>query len=84
MANLDFWFEPKGMKPPKPWKQYLLATSAVYPLSLIIPKLLGPLFRVAPSLGNDFISGLLVAAILTAADVRGYASLHAIGEQMAL
>jgi uncharacterized protein len=65
-TGIDFWFEPKGMKPPKPWKQYLLTTSAVYPLSLIIPKLLAPLFRVAPSLGNNFISGLLVAAILTA------------------
>jgi hypothetical protein len=51
---------------PKPWKQFLLTLTAVYPLSLIIPRLLDPLFRVAPFLGNQFISGLLVAAILTA------------------
>jgi uncharacterized protein len=65
-TGIDFWFEPKGVKPPKPWKQFLLTTSAVYPLSLIIPKLLAPLFRVAPSLGGTLISGLLIAAILTA------------------
>jgi uncharacterized protein len=65
-TGIDFWFEPKGMKPPKPWKQYLLTTTAVYPLSLIIPKLLAPLFRIAPSLSGNLISGLLVAAILTA------------------
>jgi antibiotic biosynthesis monooxygenase (ABM) superfamily enzyme len=65
-TGIDFWFEPKGMKPPKPWKQYLLTTTAVYPLSLIIPKLLAPLFRIAPFLSGNLISGLLVAAILTA------------------
>ncbi|HEY6401452.1 MAG TPA: antibiotic biosynthesis monooxygenase [Blastocatellia bacterium] len=65
-TGIDFWFEPKGLRPPKPWKQYLLTTSAVYPLSLIIPKLLAPLFRVAPSLSGTLISGLLIAAILTA------------------
>ena len=65
-TGIDFWFEPKGMRPPKPWKQFLLTTTAVYPLSLIIPKLLAPLSRVAPPLGNNLIAGLLVAAILTA------------------
>jgi antibiotic biosynthesis monooxygenase (ABM) superfamily enzyme len=65
-TGLDFWFEPKGVKPPKPWKQFLLTTTAVYPLSLIIPKLLAPLFRIAPALGNVLVAGLLVAAILTA------------------
>jgi len=65
-TGIDFWFEPKGVRPPKPWKQFLLTTTAVYPLSLIIPKLLAPLSRVAPPLGNNLIAGLLVAAILTA------------------
>ncbi|HEU0185898.1 MAG TPA: antibiotic biosynthesis monooxygenase [Blastocatellia bacterium] len=65
-TGIDFWFEPKGVRPPKPWKQFLLTTTAVYPLSLIIPKLLAPLFRIAPPLGNKLIAGLLVAAILTA------------------
>ena len=65
-TGIDFWFTPKGVKPPKPWKQFLLTTTAVYPLSLIIPKLLAPLFRIAPPLGNELVSGLLVAAALSA------------------
>jgi uncharacterized protein len=65
-TGIDFWFAPKGVKPPKPWKQFLLTTTAVYPLSLIIPSLLAPLFRIAPPLGNKLVAGLLVAAILTA------------------
>src|SRR5262249_49418649 len=64
-TGIDFWFTPKGVKPPKPRKQFLLTTTAVYPLSLIIPKLLTPLFRIAPPLGNELVAGLLVAAILT-------------------
>jgi antibiotic biosynthesis monooxygenase (ABM) superfamily enzyme len=65
-TGVDFWFTPEGVVSPKPWKQFLLTLTAVYPLSLIIPRLLDPLFRVAPFLGNQLISGLLVAAILTA------------------
>ncbi len=65
-TGIDFWFTPKGVKPPKPWKQFLLTTTAVYPLSLLIPWLLAPLFRIAPPLGNQFVAGLLIAATLTA------------------
>jgi antibiotic biosynthesis monooxygenase (ABM) superfamily enzyme len=60
-----FWFTPEGTRSPKAWKQFLLTTSAVYPLSLIIPRLLAPLFRVAPPLGHPLVANLLVAIILT-------------------
>lgn len=65
-TGIDFWFTPEGVKPPQPWKQFLLTLSAVYPLSLIIPTLFRPLFSIAPLLGQPFISGLLIAATLTA------------------
>lgn len=65
-TGIDFWFTPEGVRPPKPWKQFLLTLSAVYPLSLIIPRLLSPLFRDAPILGHPLIRGLLIAASLTA------------------
>lgn len=65
-TGIDFWFTPEGVRPPKPWKQFLLTLSAVYPLSLIIPSLLSPLFPVAPILGHPLMSGLLIAATLTA------------------
>ncbi|MBC7932351.1 MAG: antibiotic biosynthesis monooxygenase [Rubrivivax sp.] len=65
-TGIDFWFTPEGVKPPKPWKQFLLTLTAVYPLSLIIPRLYGPLFRSAPTLGHPLVAGLLIAATLTA------------------
>lgn len=64
-TGIDFWFTPEGTRPPKAWKQFLITTSAVYPLSLIIPRLLVPLFAVAPPLGHPLVANLLVAAILT-------------------
>jgi uncharacterized protein len=64
-TGVDFWFTPEGTRPPKAWKQFLLTASAVYPLSLILPRLLAPLYRVAPPLGHPLISALLMAALLT-------------------
>ncbi|HEY0376951.1 MAG TPA: antibiotic biosynthesis monooxygenase [Pyrinomonadaceae bacterium] len=64
-TGVDFWFTPEGTHPPKAWKQFLLTASAVYPLSLILPRLLAPLYRVAPALGHPLISALLMAALLT-------------------
>jgi len=65
-SGIDFWFTPKGVKPPKLWKQFVLTVSAVYPLSLIIPFfILIPLGKLVPALGNVFISSMLMAMILT-------------------
>lgn len=65
-TGIDFWFTPEGVPAPKPWKQILLTVTAVYPLSLIIPRLLAPLFYVAPSFDRELIRALLMAVILTA------------------
>jgi antibiotic biosynthesis monooxygenase (ABM) superfamily enzyme len=65
-TGIDFWFTPEGVRPPRPWKQFLLTLSAVYPLSLIISFLLIPLVRIVPLLGQPLIGGLLIAATLTA------------------
>ena len=64
-TGVDFWFTPEGARPPRAWKQFLLTASAVYPLSLVIPRLLSPLFDVAPPLGHPLVASLLVAVILT-------------------
>lgn len=64
-TGVDFWFTPEGMRPPKPWKQFLLTLTAVYPLSLLIPRLLRPLFRLAPSVDHELIRALLMAVTLT-------------------
>lgn len=64
-SGIDFWFTPEGVKPPKLWKQFVLTASAVYPLSLIIPLLLGLLVKFVPTLGNFFVFSFLMAVILT-------------------
>jgi uncharacterized protein len=65
-TGIDFWFTPQGVRPPKPWKQFVLTLSAVYPLSLVIPGLLSILFPFMPVLAQPIINGLLIAASLTA------------------
>ena len=63
-TGMDFWFTPAHATPPKPWKQFLLVLSAIYPLSLLVPSLFTPLFRVMPSLTHPLIRGLLVATVV--------------------
>jgi uncharacterized protein len=64
-TGIDFWFTPEGVRPPKHWKQFLLTLSAIYPLTLIVPRLLSPLFAAAPPLSQPLVGGLLVAAAIT-------------------
>lgn len=64
-TGVDFWFTPSGIKPPKPWKQFLLTLTAVYPLSLLIPRLLRLLLDVVPVLNHELIRAALMAATLT-------------------
>ena len=60
-TGLDFWFaQPTAAPPPKRYKQFLLTLSAIFPLTIAVPWLLGPL------LGGDgvmaFIGGKFVVA----------------------
>jgi antibiotic biosynthesis monooxygenase (ABM) superfamily enzyme len=43
-SGLDFWFTPAGAKAKVPvrWKQYLVTWSAIYPLAIGVPLLVGP------------------------------------------
>ena len=63
-TGIDFWFTPEGATPPKAWKQFLLVLSAIYPLSLLMPFLFTPLFRVAPPLTHPLLRGLCIAAVV--------------------
>jgi hypothetical protein len=46
--------------------------SAVYPLTLILPGLLAPLFSLVPPLNDQLVKGFAVAASLTALLTRGW------------
>jgi antibiotic biosynthesis monooxygenase (ABM) superfamily enzyme len=65
-TGIDFWFTPEGIKPPPRWKQFLLTLSAVYPLSLILSFVFGPLSRLPPPINDPLVKGFTIAASLTA------------------
>ena len=54
------------VKKPKRWKQFLLTVSAVYPLTLVIPGLLGVLSHLVPLLREAAIRRILAAVLLVA------------------
>jgi uncharacterized protein len=67
-TGLEFWFTPPGseQKHAKPYKQFLITLSVIFPLTMLVPWLLTPLFRAAPILGMPGITHFLVAAIVVA------------------
>ncbi len=53
-SGIDFWFTPKvaaSRKAPG-WKQWLITTSVIWPLTMFIPPLFKPLFAAVPVLGR--------------------------------
>lgn len=65
-TGLEFWFSPPDseQKRAKPYKQFLITLSAIFPLTMLVPWLLTPLFRAAPILGMPGIADFLVAAVV--------------------
>ena len=51
-TGFEFWFTPPpASRPAKPYKQFLITLSAIFPLTVAAPWLLQPLFQWAPLLG---------------------------------
>jgi uncharacterized protein len=67
-TGLEFWFRPPDseQKRAKPYKQFLITLSVIFPLTILVPWLLTPLFRAAPILGVSAITHFLVAAVIVA------------------
>jgi antibiotic biosynthesis monooxygenase (ABM) superfamily enzyme len=66
--GIDFWFTPPPGAPHKarPWKQWLITTSVIWPLTMVVPIVVKPLFQAVPALGVFGVSNLIVAAIIVA------------------
>jgi antibiotic biosynthesis monooxygenase (ABM) superfamily enzyme len=67
-SGIDFWFTPSSLGPPR-WKQWLLTTLVIWPLSVIIPLGLMPIFDYY-QITNTFtiyqaISAFLIVGIAT-------------------
>lgn len=67
-SGIDYWFTAvtPGNKPPKRWKQWLTSVSVIWPLTVIIPMLLGPLFTALPFLGMPVVRQLVTAMCVVA------------------
>ena len=65
-SGLDFWFTPGGAKAKVPvrWKQYLVTWSAIYPLALGVPLVIGPVLQLLSVPNNHLLNTLVVTAIV--------------------
>lgn len=67
-SGIDFWFTPPASKAKQPtrWKQWLVTTAVIWPLTIIVPLLYQPLFRIIPELSLWGVSHGIVAATIVA------------------
>ncbi len=63
-TGLEFWFTPPGGRRAKPYKQFLLTFSAIFPLTIVVPWALQPVFTQLPLLGELIVRHIIVAAII--------------------
>ena len=71
-AGIDYWFQPVAvatggppMKPPA-WKQWLITTSVIWPLTMVVPWVLGPIFQTLPALGTYGVKQGILASVIVA------------------
>ncbi|WP_152207376.1 antibiotic biosynthesis monooxygenase [Marinobacter changyiensis] len=67
-SGIDFWFTPPASKAKQPtrWKQWLLTTAVIWPLTIIVPVLYKPIFGIIPELSVWGIRHGIVAATIVA------------------
>ena len=66
-TGFEFWFTPPpGGKPAKPYKQFLVTFSAIFPLTILVPWLLEPVFAWLPTLGLPVVQPFIIAALIVA------------------
>jgi antibiotic biosynthesis monooxygenase (ABM) superfamily enzyme len=66
-TGLEFWFTPPSRQQgARPYKQFLVTLSVIYPLTLLIPFLLAPVFDRMSGLGSLYVRQLLIDAAIVA------------------
>jgi antibiotic biosynthesis monooxygenase (ABM) superfamily enzyme len=65
-TGLEYWFTPPAAKQlhARPFKQFLVTLSAIFPLTVVLPWLLKPVFTLVPFLGEPVISNFVLAVII--------------------
>jgi antibiotic biosynthesis monooxygenase (ABM) superfamily enzyme len=66
--GIEFWFTPPTpvKKRPSAWKQWIITTSVIWPLTMFVPLLYKPLFNAVPVLNLWGISHGIVSATVVA------------------
>lgn len=67
-SGIDFWFTPPSStaRQPTRWKQWLITTAVIWPLTMIVPELYSPLFQTVPDLALWGIRHGIIAATVVA------------------
>lgn len=67
-SGIDFWFTPPASKAKQPtrWKQWLITTAVIWPLTIIIPVLYQPLFNILPAISVWGVRHGIIAATIVA------------------
>jgi uncharacterized protein len=65
-TGLEYWFTPEGSPPrlARPYKQFLITLSAIYPLTLLVPWLLQPLQDRVPLLQLPLVHAFVSDAVI--------------------
>jgi antibiotic biosynthesis monooxygenase (ABM) superfamily enzyme len=79
-TGFEFWFTPPaGGRHAKPYKQFLVTLSAIFPLTVIVPWLLQPVFAWLPVLAvpvvNQLVVGVIIVGLMTWAVMPYYTRL---------
>lgn len=64
--GMEFWLSPPGQKHARPWKQFLLITAVIYPLSLLMAWIAGLMLDAVPVLASPPVRALVMAAAIVA------------------
>jgi antibiotic biosynthesis monooxygenase (ABM) superfamily enzyme len=63
--GLDFWLSMPGQRRPRPLRQFLLALSVIFPLSILVPLALNPLLTHLPATSAALVvRSLVVSAVI--------------------
>jgi uncharacterized protein len=66
LTGLEYWFTQPGMPaPPPPYKMVLVTILAIYPLSLLINLICGPLLNALPFALRGLVMALLLVPLMT-------------------
>jgi antibiotic biosynthesis monooxygenase (ABM) superfamily enzyme len=66
LPGIEFWFTLPSQKKAPAWKQWLVTTSVIWPLTVIVPWALAPIIYHIPILSISPVKELLFAIVVVA------------------